>query len=58
VGGLREKLLAARRAGVTHVVLPLKNSVDIESLPAEICSDLKISYIGRISEAVGLVLRK
>ncbi|HET6515575.1 MAG TPA: endopeptidase La, partial [Thermodesulfovibrionales bacterium] len=33
VGGIKEKVLAARRAGVREVILPLKNRVDIESLP-------------------------
>ena len=56
VGGIKEKLLAAKRAGVMHVILPLKNRVDMESLAPEILKDLKVSYIDRISEAVELVL--
>jgi ATP-dependent Lon protease len=58
VGGIKEKILAARRAGVRHVVLPLKNRVDVENLPEEICRDLRISFIERIDEAVELVLTK
>ncbi len=56
VGGIKEKLLAAKRAGVKHVILPLKNRVDIESLSPEILKGLKVSYIDRISEAIQLVL--
>jgi ATP-dependent Lon protease len=56
VGGVKEKLLAAKRAGVKHVILPVKNRVDIESLAPEILKDIKVSYIDRISEAVDLVL--
>jgi len=56
VGGIKEKLLAAKRAGVKHVILPLKNRIDIEDLPPEILKDLKVSYIDRISEAVELVI--
>ncbi len=57
VGGIREKVLAAGRAGVRHVILPLRNRIDIEKLPTDILKDLKISYVERIEEAVGLVLR-
>jgi ATP-dependent Lon protease len=57
VGGIKEKILAARRAGVRHVVLPLKNRVDVDNLPEEICRDLKISFIERIDQAVDLVLK-
>jgi ATP-dependent Lon protease len=56
VAGIREKILAAGRAGVKHVILPMRNRVDIEKLPADILKDLKVSYIDRIEEAVGLVL--
>ncbi|MDP2156718.1 MAG: endopeptidase La [Nitrospirota bacterium] len=56
VGGIKEKLLAAKRAGVKHVILPLKNRVDIESLSPEILKDLEVRYIDRINEAVELVL--
>jgi len=57
VGGIREKVLAAGRAGVKHVVLPLRNRVDVEKLPADILKDLKVSFVERIEEAVGHVLR-
>ncbi|MBI5631866.1 MAG: endopeptidase La [Nitrospirae bacterium] len=56
VGGIKEKLLAAKRAGVKQVILPLKNRVDIESLPPEVLNDLTIRYMDRISEAVEQVL--
>jgi len=57
VGGIREKVLAAGRAGVKHVILPLRNRVDIEKLPSDILKDLRVSYVDRIEDAVGLVLR-
>jgi len=58
VGGIKEKLLAAKRAGVKQVVLPLKNRADIEGLAPEVLSGLTVSYIDRISEAIELVLGK
>lgn len=57
VGGIRDKMLAAKRAGVRHILLPLRNSADLESLPAEIRVGLTISYIENISDAVDLVLK-
>ncbi len=58
VGGIKEKLLAAKRAGVKQVVLPLKNRADIEGLAPEVLRDLTVRYIDRINEAVELVLGK
>ncbi len=57
VGGIKEKVLAAGRAGVKHVILPLRNKVDVEKLPSGILRDLRFSYVERIEEAVELVLR-
>jgi ATP-dependent Lon protease len=58
VGGIKEKILAARRAGVQEVILPLKNKVDIENLPEEVKAGLKIEFIDRIDEIVEKVLVK
>jgi ATP-dependent Lon protease len=57
VAGIREKLLAAKRAGVTIVILPEKNRVDVEGLPEDIRKDLKILLIDKVEEAVDMVLR-
>ncbi len=56
VGGIKEKLLAARRAGVKTVVFPLKNKVDIESLPEDVKRGLDIRLVDRIEEIVPIVL--
>ncbi len=58
VGGIKEKILAAKRAGVKQVILPLKNKVDIQALPSEICRGLHISFIDRIDEAIDEVLSR
>ena len=44
VGGLKEKILAAKMAGVKNVIVPLKNKPDIEELSAEITAGLKLIY--------------
>jgi ATP-dependent Lon protease len=56
VAGVREKLLAARRAGIKIVVLPLKNQIDIESLPEHTHSGLQLSLFESLEQAVDLVL--
>lgn len=57
VGGLKEKLLAAHRAGVRKVVLPAKNVVDLVEIPDEIKDTLNIVPIEELSEAIALVLK-
>ncbi|MDL1956589.1 MAG: endopeptidase La [Candidatus Desulfofervidus auxilii] len=57
VAGIREKILAARRAGVKIVILPSKNKVDVEDLPESIRKDLNIILIDKIEDIVDLVLR-
>ena len=42
VGGVQAKLLAARRAGIKTVVLPLMNSTDLKDIPGEIIGNLEI----------------
>jgi ATP-dependent Lon protease len=56
VGGIKEKLLAARRAGVKVVVLPLKNKVDLGNLPDDVKKGLEFNLVDRIEEIVDLVL--
>jgi len=57
VAGLKEKLLAARRAGVKTVILPKKNRVDVEDLSQHVRKDLEIILVDKIEEIVDLVLR-
>jgi ATP-dependent Lon protease len=56
VGGIKEKILAARRAGVKTVVLPFRNNVDIENLPQDVKEGLEIILTDRIEEIVDKVL--
>jgi ATP-dependent Lon protease len=56
VSGIREKSLAAQRAGVNTVVFPESNSVDIEGLPDQVKNGLEFVLAGDISSIVDLVL--
>lgn len=57
VGGIRDKILAARRAGVKTVVLPSLNMADLKEIPADILQDMKIVTTNNISKVIDLVLR-
>ena len=56
VSGIKEKCLAAHRAGIRHVVLPKRNGPDLEEVPEEILADLEIHLVSRVDEVLPLVL--
>jgi ATP-dependent Lon protease len=56
IGGLREKLLAAVRAGVERVVLPKANREDLFDVPADIKSALKIDYAETVDDVLHVAL--
>lgn len=53
VGGIKEKVIAAHRAGVKRVVLPKKCEKDVVDIPQEVRDDIEILYVSRIVEAMG-----
>jgi len=56
VGGIREKILAARRAGIREVILPVKNRVDIDNLPAKMKKDVSFFFAESVEEMADKVL--
>ena len=56
VGGLREKLLAAKRAGITNVIVPAANRNDIADVPADIREGLALHYVETVREVLPLAL--
>jgi ATP-dependent Lon protease len=57
VAGVREKILAARRAGVKTVVFPERNRVDVDNMSAEIRGDLDVVLTSSVEKVVDQVLR-
>lgn len=57
VGGIREKVLAARRAGFTRVVLPKENEKDLSKLPENVRLTMDFVLVGEIQEVLGVVLQ-
>ncbi len=58
VGGIKEKVLAAKRAGIKKVLLPYKNEKDIKEIKSEALDGLEITYLKRMEEATELALWK
>jgi ATP-dependent Lon protease len=56
VGGIREKVLAARRYGITTFVLPERNAVDIPELPDEVRADMSFVPVRTIDEVLAIAL--
>ncbi|KAF2216984.1 hypothetical protein CERZMDRAFT_64353 [Cercospora zeae-maydis SCOH1-5] len=52
VGGIKEKLIGALRAGVKKVLLPVQNRKDVKDLPQEVLEGLEIVHVGHIWEAL------
>ncbi len=63
IGGLREKVLAAHRAGLERVILPLKNERDLREVPQDVRENIEFIPVRNIQELIdvifpGLVVRK
>jgi ATP-dependent Lon protease len=57
IGGVREKALAARRAGITTFVLPSKNKSDLQEIPKKLRQDIEFILVDHVDEVLGVVLR-
>ncbi|WP_018126241.1 endopeptidase La [Balneola vulgaris] len=58
VGGIKEKVLAAKRAGITQVLLPKKNEKDVAEIEQDVIGDLKVNYLERMDGVLDLMLEK
>ena len=58
VGGIKDKVLAAQRAGIKTVILPERNKKDMREVPDSAKKDLKFKFVKRIEELIPIVLEK
>ena len=58
VGGIKEKIMSAHRAGIRRIVLPAQNEADIEDIPEDVRKELEIIPATRISDALNATLEK
>lgn len=56
IGGVKEKVLAGHRAGLTTIVLPKDNKKDLEDVPAKVIKDIKFVYAERLEEVLKVAL--
>jgi ATP-dependent Lon protease len=56
VGGIKEKMLAAKRAGIREIVLSELNRKDVEEINEKYVRGLKFSYVDTIMDVINLVL--
>jgi ATP-dependent Lon protease len=56
VGGIKEKFLAAHRAGIKRVILPERNRKDVIDIPEQPRNEIEILYVKRMDELLPLVL--
>ena len=57
VGGIKEKLLAAHRAGIKHVLIPAQNRRDLDDVPQDIKDEMKVTLISTMDEILPIVLQ-
>ncbi|MEX0658333.1 MAG: S16 family serine protease, partial [Egibacteraceae bacterium] len=58
IGGVKQKVLAAHRAGLREVILPQRNEDDLDDVPAEIRDDLTFHFAERIGEVLSAALEE
>jgi ATP-dependent Lon protease len=56
VSGIKEKCLAAHRAGLKHILLPKRNEPDMDDVPKEVKEDLQVHFVSKMDEVLPLVL--
>jgi ATP-dependent Lon protease len=58
IGGLKEKVLAAFRAGIRRIILPYQNEADVEEIPEDVRHQLEFIPVSRVSEVIDAALEK
>lgn len=56
IGGVKEKVLGAHRAGITTIIIPRRNEADLEDVPAEVRAQLTFHAVDTLSEVLAIAL--
>jgi ATP-dependent Lon protease len=56
IGGVKEKVLGAHRAGIVHIILPRQNEADLDDLPADVREALVFHPVANLDEVFELTL--
>ncbi len=58
IGGIKEKAIAAHRAGLRTIILPKENKKDLEDIPKEVLNDMKFKFVSHMDEVLEIALVK
>lgn len=58
IGGLKEKTLAAKRAGIKQVIVPKRNEKDMPDIPQEVRDTIQFHFVSRIEEVLAIAIAK
>jgi ATP-dependent Lon protease len=58
IGGLKEKVLAAHRAGITHVIAPRDNRRDVEEIPARVRKEVTFTFVDHMDQVLNAALKR
>ncbi len=58
IGGVKEKLLAAHRAGIKEVILPKENEKDLQDIPQDILESIKVNLVETMDEVLQIALER
>ena len=58
IGGLKEKVIAAHRAGLKTIIVPKENKKDLIELPKEVLKDLTFKFVSHMDEVIGISLKR
>jgi ATP-dependent Lon protease len=58
IGGVKQKLLAAHRAGLTEIIIPARNEPDLDEVPEEVREALTIHTLADVADVLALALRR
>ena len=56
IGGVKEKVLAAHRAGIRRIILPSRNEADVDDIPEDVRNELQIVFVSKIGEVLDAAL--
>lgn len=56
IGGVKEKVLAAKRSGIKQIILPDKNEKDLQEIPPEVRKGLKFHFVDQIDQAIRIAI--
>jgi ATP-dependent Lon protease len=56
IGGVKEKIIAAHRAGLKTIIMPKENKKDLEDVPQEVQKDLKFVFVSHMDDALPVFL--